>query len=265
VEKTKPYIIEVLQVPLDPSSDPEACGILVRHAWGEDLVLSTPSVNGRAVSLDGRFTLEGQFGAASWRNGKPASLTLSGGTAFTADGETIKLDAPEAKAAIRQVYDDKLVLDTALPASATGQILLAERKPVQSAYHVMSVDGTTVNIAPGTWIGRGRADRWDEGTGTIFDSRDIFPLGEKRNRLADITGMKYPEGNRNYYSGAWLVSENGKARYRLKSGGFPGFVLDPSQDLSRAAADFPKGKTFLLYDLGPGDMVRVLNWKQEKR
>jgi len=265
VEKTKPYILEVLRVPLDPSSDPEACGVLVRHAWGEDLVLSTPSVNGRAVSLDGRFTLEGQFGAASWRNGKPASLTLAGGTAFTADGETIKLDAPEAKAAIRQVYDDKLVLDTALPASAAGQILLAERKPVQSAYHVMSVDGTTVNIAPGTWIGRGRADSWDEGTGTIFDSRDIFPLGEKRNRLADITGMKYPEGNRNYYSGAWLVSENGKALYRLKSGGFPGFVLDPSQDLSRAAADFPKGKTFLLYDLGPGDIVRALNWKQEKR
>jgi hypothetical protein len=108
-------------------------------------------------------------------------------------------------------------------------------------------------------------DRYDAGKGIIYDSRDIFPLGEKRNRLADITGMKFPEGNRNYYAGAWLVSEDGKARYRLTSGGFPGFVLDPAQDLSRVAADFPKGKTFLLYDLGPGDTLRALNWKQEKK
>jgi len=74
--------------------------------------------------------------------------------------------------------------------------------------------------------------------------------------------MKYPEGNRNYYAGSWLVSENGAARYRLTSGGYPGFVLDPAQNLARVASDFPKGKTFLLYDLGPGDTVRVLDWKQ---
>jgi hypothetical protein len=148
---------------------------------------------------------------------------------------------------------------------------------VESSYRVQSLKGNEVIITPGTWIGRGRVDRYDTGKGTIYDSRDIFPLGEKRNRLADITGMKYPEGNRNYYAGSWLVSEppqsvqdtlrgpreDGASRYRLTSGGFPGFVLDPSQDLSRVQRYFPIGKTFLLYDLGPGDTVRVLNWKQE--
>ena len=124
------------------------------------------------------------------------------------------------------------------------------------------IAGNTVHFSPGTWIGRGRADWYDAGTATIFDTRDIFPLGEKRNRLSDITGMKYPEGNRNYYAGSWLISEDGVSCYRLTSGGYPGFVLDRSQDISKVERDFPQGKTFLLYDLGPGDTVRTRNYKQ---
>ncbi|MBT4485134.1 MAG: hypothetical protein HOC71_15825, partial [Candidatus Latescibacteria bacterium] len=96
-----------------------------------------------------------------------------------------------------------------------------------------------------------------------FDSRDIFPLGEKRNRLADITGMKYPEGNRNYYAGSWLVSPDGSSYYRLTSGGFPGFVLDSGQDNSHFSIDFPAGSKFLLYDLGSGDTVRMLSYTQK--
>ena len=263
VEKTKPYILEAKRVPLASSSVPAAYGLLIRHTWGEDLVFSTTSPTGRAVSADGKFSLTGQLGVASWRNGKLARLTLVGGTEFTVNGKTVRLAAPEVKATVKQVRDNNLVLDRALPATTVGQALFALRTPVETSYMVKAVKGTTVEVTPGTWIGRGRADRYDAEKETIFDSRDIFPLGEKRNRLADITGMKYPEGNRNYYAGAWLTTENGASRYRLTSGGFPGFVLDPSQKLTTAARDFPKGKTFLLYDLGPGDTVRVLNWKQE--
>ena len=262
VERTKPYILEAKRVQLTSASDPTAYGILIRHTWGEDLVLSTTSTTGRAVATDGKFSLTGQLGVASWRNGKLERLTLVGGTDFSVDGQSVRLAAPEVKAVVKEVRDDSLVLDRALPASAAGQVIFAERKPVESSYWVRAVKGAAIEVTPGTWIGRGRADRYDESKGTIFDSRDIFPLGEKRNRLADITGMKYPEGNRNYYAGAWLVSEDGAARYRLKTGGFPGFVLDPAQNLSGVARDFPKGKTFLLYDLGPGDTVRILNTKQ---
>jgi hypothetical protein len=263
VEKKKPFILDVKRIELSQSSDPFAYALLVRHAAGEDLIMSTLSPSGRAASSDGRFSLAGQLGVASWRGGRFTRLILVGGAEFAAEGKTVKLAAPEARATVQQVRDDRLVLDRALPAWALGRILFAERKPVETSYRVKSLAGTTVLITPGTWIGRGRVDRYDAGKGTIYDSRDIFPLGEKRNRLADITGMKYPEGNRNYYAGSWLVSEDGVSRYRLTSGGFPGFVLDPSQDLSRVEREFPKGKTFLLYDLGPGDTVRVLNWKQE--
>ncbi len=264
VEKEKPYILGVERMELSPASGPAAFALRIRHAWGEDIVLSTTSVPGRVETADGRYVLEGQFGLVSRRNGQPDRLTLAGGTRLSAGERTVRLDSPESTAVIRQVHDGRFVLDRALSASAKGQVLFAARKPVQSPYKVESVRGNTVRVAPGTWIGRGRVDRYDAASGTIFDSRDIFPLGEKRNRLADISGMEYPDGNRNYYAGAWLVSEDGRARYRLKSGGFPGFVLDPSQDLSRVAAEFPKGTTFLLYDLGPGDTVRVLNWKQGK-
>ncbi len=262
VERTGPVVTSAERIPLAPSSDPEAYAIRVRHAGGEDIIVSTLSPSGKASAADGSFTLKGQLGVASWRNGRLERLTVVGGTEFAAGGGTVKLAAPEARATVKQVYDDRLVLDRPLPAWTAGRVLFADRKPVQSSYRVKSVEGTSVSVGPGTWIGRGRADRWDAAKGTIFDSRDIFPLGEKRNRLADITGMKYPEGNRNYYAGSWLVSENGAARYRLTSGGYPGFVLDPAQNLARVASDFPKGKTFLLYDLGPGDTVRVLDWKQ---
>jgi hypothetical protein len=107
-------------------------------------------------------------------------------------------------------------------------------------------------------------DRIDRDKGVIYDSRDIFPLGEKRNRLADITGMEYPEGNRNYYAGAWMVSPGGKAHHRLKSGGFPGFVLDPSLNMTDFERRFPVGSEFLLYDVGPGDTVRTMNWVQRE-
>jgi hypothetical protein len=262
VEKTNPVIIEAARVELASSSDLSAYAVRVKHAFGEDLILSTTSPSGRAVTADGRYELIGQLGVASWRNGRLERMTLVDGTTFAAEGKRVELAAPEAKATVKRVFDDRLVLDRALPAWTAGRVLFAVRKPVETSYRVASLKGTEVSITPGTWIGRGRADRYDARKGTIYDSRDIFPLGEKRNRLADITGMKYPEGNRNYYAGAWLVSEDGSARYRLTSGGFPGFVLDPSQSLSRVLRDFPKGKTFLLYDLGPGDTVRVLNWKQ---
>ena len=77
--------------------------------------------------------------------------------------------------------------------------------------------------------------------------------------MKKIWGRGY-EGGRNYYSGAWLVTEDGNACYRVKHGGNAGFILEPSQDLSQIESDFPPGSTFLIYDVGPGDPVQVLNY-----
>ncbi len=259
---TAPLILEARSIELTGDSDTGAIGIYIKHAFGEDVVLSTLSENGHAKSADGRFELNGQFGAAAWRNGKLERSTLVRGTKLSVDGNDVRLNAPGMEAKIQQVYDNKLVLDKPIPEDTVGRVITVERLPVQSAYWVEKIEGNTVHVSPGTWIGRGRADRYDESAATIFDTRDIFPLGEKRNRLADITGMKYPEGNRNYYAGSWLISEDGASCYRLTSGGYPGFVLDRSQDISKVERDFPQGKTFLLYDLGPGDTVRTMNYKQ---
>jgi hypothetical protein len=74
--------------------------------------------------------------------------------------------------------------------------------------------------------------------------------------------MVYPEGNRNYYAGSWLVAEDGSSHYRLTSGGFPGFVLDTAQNLGSVAQDFDVKTPFVLYDVGPGDTVKVLRWSE---
>ena len=258
----EPLMMEIRRIELSANSDPTACGVYIKHRYGEDVVLSTLSENGYAASKDGRFELKGQFGAVSWRDGSLERSTLVRGTRFVVDDREVTLESAITTASITQTYDNKLVLGKALPTDIAGQVITVDRLPVQSAYWVDSVDGTTVHVSPGTWIGRGRVDRYDSGAGTIYDRRDIFPLGEKRNRLADITGMKYPEGNRNYYAGSWLISEDGSAGYRLTSGGYPGFVLDKQQDLSGLESSMPVGTTFLLYDVGPGDTVRVVNYKQ---
>ena len=261
--KDDPIIIGAERLELSMESDKDACAILIRHRYGEDIILSTLSPSGHVKTADGRYSLNGQFGAVSLRNDGPGRLTLVGGTALSANGETVILDTPGMEATIREVYDDILVLDKPLPPDATGRLLYTERHPVMSTYRIESAEGTTVRVSPGTWIGRGRVDRYDEQSATVFDSRDIFPLGEKRNRLADITGMQYPEGNRNYYAGAWIVSPDGSAYHRLKSGGFPGFVLDKEMDTTGFGEKLPVGGEFLLYDLGPGDTVRTMNWTQK--
>ncbi|MCD6308444.1 MAG: heparinase II/III family protein, partial [Candidatus Latescibacteria bacterium] len=244
-----PLVIEAKRIDLSPDSDRDAFGLLVKHRYGKDIILSTLSPTGYAASADGRFELRGQYGVASWRDGRPTRLTLVGGTLLRAGGTRAILDSPGVEATVRQVYHDRLVLDRELPHDAVGQVILADRSPVQSAYWVRNIEGNAATVSPGTWIGRGRVDRYDAAAGTIYDSRDVFPLGEKRNRLADISGMKYPEGNRNYYAGSWLVATDGSAHYRLERGGHPGFVLDKSQDLTRVEKDFPVGSGFLLYDV----------------
>ena len=261
--KDVPLVLSAERLALSSDSDSDAVAILIKHQYGEDVVMSCLSPAGFAKSADGRFELHGQFAALSVREGEAPRMMLVGGTSFTADGESITLDSAESSATITEVYDDRLVLDSPLPESALGEIMFAMRGEVESSYRVESIDGNTVYVSPGTWIGKGRADSYDADAATIFDSRDIFPLGEKRNRLADISGMEYPEGNRNYYAGSWLVAEDGSSHYRLTSGGFPGFVLDTNQDLSGIEKDFPEKEPFLLYDLGPGDTVKVLKWSEK--
>ena len=261
--KDAPLVVRAQRLALTAGSDKEACAILIEHQYGEDVVLSSLSSSGYAKTADGRYELHGQFAAISRRDGQPPSLLLVGATSFSAGDESIHLDKASVSANILKVYDDRLVLDNPLPQWVVGEMLLATRGQVESSYRIEKVAGDTVYVTPGTWIGKGRADRYEPATATIFDNRDVFPLGEKRNRLADISGMTYPGGNRNYYAGSWLIAEDGSSHYRLKSGGYPGFVLDSEQDLSKISQDFTAQTPFLLYDLGPGDTVRVLRWKQE--
>jgi hypothetical protein len=75
--------------------------------------------------------------------------------------------------------------------------------------------------------------------------------------------MEYPEGHRNYYAGAWLVSPDGKAHHRSDIGGFPDSCWT-RRELDRYERRFPVGSEFLLYDVGPGDTVRTMNWTQGK-
>ncbi len=258
--KDSPIVNAAERIKLSSDSDSDACIVRVSHKYGEDIILSCLTPSGFVKSADNRFELHGQFAVCSIREGAPTKLFLAGGTSFSVDGETITLPTAEATATVLEVSDNSLVLDQSLPVWAEGEIMRAKRGEVQSSYKIESIAGNTVNVTPGTWIGKGRADRIDTSAETIYDSRDIFPLGEKRNRLADISGMEYPGGNRNYYAGAWLVSEDGADACRLKSGGFPGFVLDSGVDMEDVAKAFPPKTPFLLYDLGPGDTVRVLRW-----
>ena len=258
----EPLIVSAEYLPLTDDSSAGATAIRVRHRYGEDVILSTLSESDFLATVDGRFILQGQYACVTRRNGEPSRVTLAGAVSVTADGETVTSEQSSWTAEIREVYDDRLVLDSELPSEAGGRMMTVNRAPVLSTYRVENLEGDVVGVSPGTWIGRGRVDRYDDASGTIYDSRDIFPLGEKRNRLADITGMKYPGGNRNYYAGSWLVSENGKSSFRLARGGYPGFVLDNGFDLSAVPKELPVGSTFLLYDVGPGDTVHVLNYSQ---
>ena len=263
IDNGEPLVIDVERIAFTQDSSAGAHGLRIVHKYGEDVVISNLTTDGHAISKDGNYELEGQFGVATRRNVNDVQLTLIGGTEFSVDGNAVRSESPGTEATVVQVHDNKLVLDKPLPPNSAGQVMFAERSPVRSSYWIEKTEGTTVYVSPGTWIGKGRVDRYDSDARTVFDNRDIFPLGEKRNRLADITGMKYPEGNRNYYAGSWMVSEAGGEYYRLSSGGFPGFVLDWSQELSGLERDFPVGSDFLLYDLGPGDRVWTMGWRQE--
>lgn len=258
----EPVVVSAEYLSLTDDSSPGAAAILVKHRHGEDIILSTLSESGFLATVDGRFILQGQYACISRRNGEPERVTLAGAVSVTADGETVTQERASWTAAVKEVYEDRLVLDRELPPETSGRMMTVNRAPVLSTYRVESIDGAEVGVSPGTWIGRGRVDRYDEASGTIYDSRDIFPLGEKRNRLADITGMEYPEGNRNYYAGSWLVSEDGASAFRLARGGHPGFVLDDAVDRGAVLRSLPEGSTFLLYDAGPGDAVHVLNYSQ---
>jgi hypothetical protein len=197
-------------------------------------------------------------------------MTLIGGTRFVVDDKSVRLGSPAVEAKIRRVFDDKIALSKPLPAGTVGGVMLADRAPAKSAYWIKAVEGKTVHISPTTWIGRGRSGSIDEKTGTIVDGREIFPFGDIISRDSWIGDGRIgkqemyricPTWHRNYYAGAWMVSSDTGAYYRIKRGDNEGFILDPKQDLSKLTEDFPKDGEFLLYDVGPGDKVKFLNYK----
>ncbi len=252
VEKDRPVIHSVRKMELTDDSDPSAIALLVKHSSGEDLIFSTVSTEGTLRTSDGSFAMKGLLGKASRENGRIVRMTLIGGTVLIADDNVLYLEKPEIKASIKEVYDDRLVLDSPLPPGCAGQLLLADRGPVRSVYRIEGIEGKTVNISPSPWVSRGRVGSIDEDTAAIVDGRMIFPLGEVSH------------GARNYYSGAWLVPVNGAKSYCINKGGNEGFVPDSNVQFERIKEDFPVGKNFLIYDVGPGDNVRLINFRQKK-
>ncbi len=265
-----PLIKSAKKIPLSIHSDPSGCAIMIEHRFGKDLILSTDSTYAKIESADGRFKLEGQLGVASWRDGKLEKLTLIGAKSITVGEETLQISKAAHHAEIRQVFDYKLVLNKCLPCDTAGRVLLVDRGPVRSAYRIENVYGETVYVSPTTWIGRGSVDSINAQAARIVDNRGVFPLGDYlaphtwigNDRFGTIPEyQKYPTDHRNYYHGSWMTDAKGERNYRLIKGGNDEFIIDRAQDLSHLEEHFPEKSEFLLYDLGPGDTVTLLNCK----
>ena len=246
-----PRIERVERLELSPDSTPGSVAVVVTHEYGRDVLLMTPSPDGRIFSEDGMYELTGQFGAVREDGDKTIHLTMTGGSLLRAGEHALKAPSPQFTARIEHVYDDRIVLDKPLPAGIAGDIVFADRGGIRSAYRIDKLDGRTVSISPTTWIGRGRVESLDIETGEIVDGRSIY-------RLADVSGQPHADKLRNYYSGAWVVPEGGGKCYRVSRGERDRFFVDMSQDLSGLEKNFPPGGTFLVYDVGPGDTVSGL-------
>jgi hypothetical protein len=262
VERKELFIHDVKKIELSGEPDASGYALFIRHHWGEDIIVTTTTPDARVKTADDTIELRGLLGIASIRAGKPVKLTLIGGTDFRFGGETIHRDQPFFSASIREVYDDRLTLDRPLPAGMESKILFADRGPMRTVYRVVKGEGKRVTVSPPTWIGRGRVKEFDEQAGVIKDNRDIYPLGNTV-RLSDDG---FPEREtRNYYSGAWLTAPDGRFFRRIQTGGNEGFVLQSEGSPSKLGSAFPPDGDFLIYDLGPGDTVRILNTVQNMK
>jgi hypothetical protein len=250
-ERGAPSIRSVRRIELTGDGGASGYGIEIVHAAGRDVILSTVSPDATISSRDGGYALSGMLGVASWRNGKPLRLTLVGGTSFRAGDEIIRQNAAVWKSSVRESGDDHIVFTDPIPDSSSGSILHAERGSVRTAYRIGRVNGRTADISPTTWIGRGRVGSVIDSTAMILDGRNVFPLGD--NSLPPT---------RNYYSGAWITPPDGSAAFRLKTGGNGGFAVERASGYGSFDAAFKTGGEFLLYDMGPGDRVWMLNMKQ---
>ncbi len=250
-ERGVPSIKSVRRIELKNDGGVSGYGIEIVHASGRDVILSTVSPDGTISSRDGRFALSGMLGVASWRNGKPLRLTLVGGTSFRAGDAAIRQDAASWKSTVRTTGDDLLSLADPIPKSAGGSILLADRGPVRTAYRIERANNRTTDVSPTTWVGRGRVGTVNDTTAVVRDGRNVFPLGDDSS-----------PATRNYYTGAWIAPTDGRAAFRLKKGGNDGFAIERDSGYGEFGKAFPAGGEFLLYDIGPGDKVWVVNTKQ---
>ncbi len=246
-----PVIRSVRRIELTGDGGSSGYGIEIVHAAGRDVILSTVSPNASVSSRDGRYVLFGMLGVASWRDGKPLRLTLVGGTSFRAGDAYIRQAAPVWKSSVRITGDDFLVLADPVPKSAEGGILLSDRGKVHTAYRIERANDRTADISPTTWIGRGHVGSVIDSTAVILDGRNVFPLGDNSS-----------PPTRNYYSGAWITPPDGSAAFRLKTGGNGGFAVERASGYGSFDGAFRTGGEFLLYDIGPGDRVWMLNMKQ---
>ena len=258
-ERDAPVIREVRRIEL--TGDPKNSGyaLLIRHAFGEDIIVSSVSLGARVKSADGTIELSGMLGVLSRRTGQPARMTLVGGTAFRVEKQSVRLASPVFATTVREAGDNRLVLRDPLPAGSVGRLLLADRGPVCSVYRVTDVHETAADIYPSTWIGRGRVGTVNNDSGTILDGRAIFPLGEASYLSRE---NREKSGARNYYAGAWVTTPDGKFSYPLSTGGNSGFVIEKEKESVSLKREFPSGSDFYLYDLGPGDRVYMVNMKQ---
>lgn len=245
-EKGAPLIQEVTRLKLSPDSTPGAVALAIKHDGGVDIVLSTLSTDGKAVTSDGRYSLDGLFGAVIARKGAPSRLVLVGGKRLKADSHEAVIDEPVFETTIRSLTDDRIATDAPIPVSDEGATMYIVRGGIRSVYTVDTVIGSVAALSPSTWIGRGRIAETDIEAGKVADDRRIFPLGD---------GF---EKERNYYRGAWIVPLSDQTCYRLTRGGHWGFFLDKGFDGEAFAKSFQPGGEFLLYDAGPGDTVSII-------
>ena len=258
-ERGAPVIREVRKIELTGDSKASGYALLVRHAYGEDIIVSTISPDARVKSADGSIELCGMLGVLSRRTGQPARMTLVGGTSFRVGTQNVRLARPVFTSTVREVGDDYLALRDSLPAVYTGRMLFADRGPVRSVYRVTGVRGAVASVYPPTWIGRGRVGTASDSSGTVIDGRAVFPLGETSTLSRE---KREDSGARNYYAGAWLTTPDGRFSYPLSGGGNAGFVIAKGKKSGSLNNEFPKGSDFYLYDLGPGDRVYLLNMRQ---
>ncbi len=251
-DKATPAINHAERVPISGSEG--AVAVRISYPQGEDLILANLEPTGQLQAQDGAFAFEGLLAIVQRRTGKNQTVRLIGAQKLRLEGQEFDGSPAEFTSRITAVNDLEMTLTTALPDWAIGKYLQIDRGLARVTYRCEGMTGKRVRISPTCWIGKGIVSEVQPDSGLVQDDRDIFPLGNPSE----------PAGARNYYTGAWLTNARKDRWYRISHSNKGSFYLTQETDWAHLAQDFKKGETFWLYDIGPGDKVRLLNVREFK-